>query len=195
MSIPKKQITEINAAAAVVDGIFGMVDDRWGQVWPALEALIAQSGQTAPKQDFARFNFSLAVLAVNFRSAFDLMPRLQAERIFTHMMILLEKQIGAGPAIAAIRNAIIKYVEAFNAGILAIRSPLQDVSMLYYYKIGLKNIQLKVVDEPYFIPDPQTVEYIGRAMTMFLGRWEMLLERYQIVSSEADPQDEPPGEA
>lgn len=194
MSLPKKPISEINAAAAVMDGIFDMVDERWDQVWPALEALISETGQPLPKSEFARFNFALAILSVNFRAAFDLLPRGAAERIFTTMLQLLETQLGPGPAFAAVKNAILKYVEAFNTGILAIRSPLQDVSMLYYYKIGLKNIRLQVVDEPYFIPDPKTVDYLGRAMTMFVGRWEMLLERFQIVSNDHD-RNKPPGES
>jgi hypothetical protein len=143
---------------------------------------VAEAGFVPPKLEFAKFNFSLAALAVNFRVAFDLMPRDQAERIFLEMLRMMEQQLGSGSGNKAVQNAILKYVEAYNNGIIAIRNPLQDVAMLFYYKIGLSNTPQAVVDETYYTPDPRVVDYTQRAMTMFVGRWEYLLERFEVMT-------------
>jgi hypothetical protein len=181
MSLPKKPISERNAAAAVMDGIFSLVDERWFQVWEPVAHVIADQGKSIPKPEFARFNFSLAILAVNFRATFDLFPQAQAERIFGQMLGLLEQQIGNPQGFTAVKNAVMKYIEAYNNGIIAIRNPLNDVAMLYYFKIGLENTKQTIVDETYYIPEPRIVDLSMRGMMMFMGRWELLLERYELV--------------
>jgi hypothetical protein len=180
----KKPITEANAAAAVMDLVFSQVEERWSQVSDPLVRIVGEAGLPAIKQDFSRFNFSLAALAINFRVVFDLVPRDQAERIFTHMLQFLERQLGSGPGFTAVRNAVMKYIEAYNNGIIAIRNPVYDVGMLLYYKIGLENTRQRVVDEVYFIPEPRIVDYLTHALSMFLSKWDYLLERYQLQSPE-----------
>lgn len=178
----KKPITEANAAAAIMDLVFSQVDERWFQVGEPLGRIVAESGMPPVKDAFARFNFSLAAIAVNFRVLFELVPRDQAERIFTRMLQLLEQQLGTGPGFAAVRNAVMKYIEAYNNGVIAIRNPVYDVAMLLYYKVGLENSRQKVVDEVYFIPEPRVVDYLTHALSMFLNKWEYLLERYALVA-------------
>ncbi len=179
----KKKITEINAVAAVMDSIFQQVDERWGKIWLPTEEALRASGVKIEKSDFIKFNFSLAVLAVNFRTCFEVFHPQQAERFFTILQQLLKDQFGDGPAFTAVRSAIVKYMDAYNNGVLKIRNPLVDVAMLLYYKIGLVNTAQKVVDETYYIPEPQMVDLLTNALTMFLGKWEMLVERYEIVTS------------
>ena len=178
----KKKITELNAVAAVMDSIFQQVDERWGLIWLPAEQALRESGVKLEKSEFIKFNFSLAVLATNFRTAFDLFPAAQAERLFTILQQLLKDQFGEGQAFVAIRNALLKYIEAYNNGILKIRNPVLDVSMLLYYKIGLQNTAQKVVDETYYVPEPEMVDLLTRSLTMFLGKWDILLERFIIVN-------------
>jgi hypothetical protein len=178
----KKKITELNAVAAVMDSIFQQVDERWGVIWLPAEQALRESGVKLEKSEFIKFNFSLAVLATNFRTAFDLFPPAQAERLFTLLQQLLKDQFGEGQAFVAIRNALLKYIEAYNNGILKIRNPVLDVSMLLYYKIGLQNTAQKVVDETYYVPEPEMVDLLTRSLTMFLGKWDILLERFEVVN-------------
>ncbi|MBP6721978.1 MAG: hypothetical protein KA239_06640 [Bacteroidia bacterium] len=178
----KKKITELNAVAAVMDSIFQQVDERWGVIWLPAEQALRESGVKLEKSDFIRFNFSLAAIAINFRSAFDLFPPAQAERLFTILQQLLKDQFGEGQAFVAVRNAVIKYIEAYNNGVLKIRNPVLDVSMLLYYKIGLQNTAQKVVDETYYVPEPEMVDLLTRSLTMFLGKWDILLERFEVVN-------------
>lgn len=178
----KKKITELNAVAAVMDSIFQQVDERWGVIWLPAEQALRESGVKLEKSEFIKFNFSLAVLAINFRTAFDLFPPAQAERLFTILQQLLKDQFGEGQAFVAIRNALLKYIEAYNNGILKIRNPVLDVSMLLYYKIGLQNTAQKVVDETYYVPEPEMVDLLTRSLTMFLGKWDILLERFEVVN-------------
>jgi hypothetical protein len=191
----KKKITETNAVAAVMDGIFQQVDERWGQLWVPVEQALQESGIKIEKSEFVKFNFSLAALAINFRASFDIFFPQQAERFFTIFQDLLLKQLGQGKGYEAVRNTIIKYMEAYNNGILKIRNPIYEVSMLLYYKIGLQNTEQKVVDETYFIPEPQMVDYLCKSLTMFSGKWDLLLERYDISTSAShtsDQHDAPP---
>jgi hypothetical protein len=178
----KKKITEINAVAAVIDGIFHQVDERWGQLWLPTETALREAGVKLGKTEFIKFNFSLAAIAINFRAAFDIFHPDQAERFFTLMQQLLKNQLGDGPGYAAVRNALVKYIEAYNNGLLKIHNPVMDVAMLLYYKIGLENTAQKVVDETYFVPEPDLVDLLTKALTMFLGKWEILLERYEIAT-------------
>jgi hypothetical protein len=98
------------------------------------------------------------------------------------MQQLLQKQLGEGPGYQAVRNAVVKYIDAYNTGLLKIHNPIMDVAMLLYYKIGLENTAQKVVDETYYVPEPQLVEMLIKALTMFLGKWEILLERYELAT-------------
>lgn len=177
----KKPITEANAAAAIMDAVFTQVEERWFQVWEPLERILGDAGFPALKPEFVRFNFSLGVLAIHFRLAFEHFPRAQAERLFTHMLQFLERQLGAGAGFNAVKNAVMKYIEAYNNGIIAIRNPVYDVAMLLYYKVGLENTRQVVVDEVYFTPEPRVVDYLMRAMTMFLDKWGYLMERFELL--------------
>ena len=189
----KKNITELNAVAAVMDSVFQQVDERWSVIWMPTEQALRASGVKLEKSEFIKFNFSLAVLAANFRVAFDLFHPQQAERLFTILQQLLQKQLGEGPAFAAVQSAIAKYMEAYNQGILQIHNPMLDVAMLLYYKIGLINTKQNIVDETYFAPEPSMVDLLTRSLTMFLGKWEILLERYVLVSAKMDmPEDDLP---
>lgn len=186
----KKKISEINAVAAVLDGIFQQVDERWGHIWLPTEEALREAGVKLGKSEFIKFNFSLAAIAINFRAAFDIFHREQAERLFTVMQQLLQKQLGEGAGYLAVRNAIMKYIEAYNNGILKIRNPVLDVAMLLYYKIGLENTAQSVVDETYYVPEPQMIDLLTKGLTLFLGKWEILLERFVIVSpSTIAPED------
>lgn len=185
----KKKITEVNAVAAVMDAIFQQVDERWGQLWLPAEQALRESGVKLEKSEFIKFNFSLAAIAINFRSAFELFPHQQAERLFTVMQQLLQKQLGDGAGYVAVRNAVVKYIDAYNNGILKIHNPVIDVAMLLYYKIGLQNTAQKVVDETYYVPEPQMVDLLTRSLTMFLGKWDMLLERFEVVTESAAHED------
>jgi hypothetical protein len=178
----KKKITELNAVAAVMDSIFQQVDERWGQLWLPTEEALRASGVQLEKSDFIKFNFSLAALAINFRASFDLFHPQQAERLFTILQQLFKDQFGDGPAFVAVRSAVVKYIDAYNNGMLKIRNPVLDVAMLLYYKIGLQNTAQKVVDETYYMPEPAMVDLLMNALTLFLGKWDILLERFEIVA-------------
>jgi|GEM_PF-2269121 len=177
----KKPITEINAVAAVMDSVFQQVEDHWGQIWTPVEKNLVDSRVPVQKSDFIRFNYSLAVLAINFRGVFDLLPRSQAERLFTHLQKLLRKQLDNEEGYLAVQGTIMKYIEAYNAGILRIKNPVKEVAMLLYYKIGLENTEQMVVDEAFFAPDPSFVEYLTNSLMMFVGKWDLLLNKYNLV--------------
>lgn len=177
----KKPISELNAVAAIMDSCFEQVEERWGQLWGPLEQQREESNLPTPKTEFVRFNYTLAVLAINTRGSFDILPREQAEQLYTILQQLLKNNLGGGEGYHAVVNSIGKFIEAYNNGILHIRNPLYDVAMLLYYKIGLENTEQLVVDEKYYIPDPNMVDYLTRSLTMFAGKWDILLQRYELV--------------
>lgn len=176
-----KRITEINAVAAVMDSVFQQVEDHWPKIWTPVEKNLLDSGIALQKSDFIRFNYSLAVLAINFRGVFDLVPRSQAERLFTHLQQFLQRQLDNEDGYRAVQATIMKYIEAYNSGILRIKNPVKDVAMLLYYKIGLENTEQMVVDEPFFAPDPEFVDYLTNSLMMFVGKWDLLLKKYEMV--------------
>ncbi len=182
----KKKITEVNAVAAIMDSVFQQVETHWYQIWGPVEKSFLENGVPLEKSEFIRFNYSLAALAINFRSTFDLFPRSQAERLFTYLQQFLHKQLGNDTGYAAVRSTIQKYIEAYNAGILKIHNPIKDVATLLYYKIGLDNTEQTVVDESFFAPDPTMVDYLTQSLTLFLGKWDMLLKRFEVISPHGD---------
>jgi hypothetical protein len=187
----KEKISENNAVAAVVDGIFRQVDEQWPVVWLPVEESLRASHVSIEKSEFVKFNFTLAVLAINFRASFDIFPKSQAERFFTLLQELLKRQLG-DKGFVPVMNAIIKYIDAYNNGVLKIHNPVTDVAMLLYYKIGLKNTAQTVVDETYWIPEPQMVDYLTQMLGRFLGKWEHMLDRYDVVTaSTRAPKDDP----
>ena len=183
----KKPITEINAVAAIVDSIFQQIDDHWAKIWEPVNESLQQILATAPSPDFVKFNYSLAALSINIRSSFDLFPRPQAERLFTMVQNLLLKQLGSGDGFKAVQNSIGKYIEAYNNGILNIRNPLHDVATLLYYKIGLKNTELTIADESYYVPEPKIVDYLSNSLLLFAGKWDSLLQRFEIQPAGGHP--------
>ena len=176
----KKPISEANAVAAIMDTCFNQVEEKWDILWRPIPNMMLQAGQKVGKKEFARFNFALAVLAVNTRSTFDLMPNEQAERLFALLERMLERNLGGGAGYHAVRNSLVKFTEAYNNGILHIRNPLVDVATLLYYKVGMQNTRQTVVDESFYVPEPTMVDYLVRALTMFVGKWDLLLQRYTL---------------
>ena len=177
----KKKISELNAVAAIMDSCFEQVEARWTELWEPVEQIQQDSQLPIQKPKFVRFNFTLAVLAINTRASFDLLPRERAERLYTILQQLLKKNLGDGPGFHAVINSLVKFTEAYNNGVLHIRNPLYDVAMLLYYKIGLENTEQFVVDESYYIPEPRLVEYLTKSLVMFAGKWDMLLARYELI--------------
>lgn len=177
----KRKITEINAVAAVMDSVFQQVESHWYQVWGPVEKSLHETGIPLQKSEFIRFNYSLAVLAINFRAAFDLVPRRQAERLFTYLQQFLQKQLDNKDGFLAVKASILKYIEAYNTGILKIHNPVKDVATLLYYKIGMENTEQTVVDESFFAPDPAMVDYLSQSLMLFVGKWDMLLQKYDLI--------------
>lgn len=181
LPMEKKPITEINAVAAVMDSIFQQVDNHWFEIWSPVERGLENAQMDIPNAEFVKFNYSLAVLAVNFRAAFDLFPRPQAERFFTHMQNLLLQQLGQSRSSQAVLGTVVKFTEAYNNGILRIKNPLHEVAMLLYFKIGLQNTEQKVVDEKYYVPEPEMVDYLERSLLLFAGKWDLIRNRYEVT--------------
>lgn len=177
----KKRITEANAVAAVMDSIFQQVETHWFKIWGPVEESFQENGVPLQKSEFIRFNYSLAALAINFRTTFDLFPRSQAERLFTYLQQFLHKQLGSDKGYAAVRTTVQKYIEAYNAGILKIHNPVKDVATLLYYKIGMENTEQMVVDETFYAPDPNMVDYLTQSLMLFTGKWEMMLQRFEVI--------------
>ncbi len=182
----KKRITEINAVAAVMDSVFQQVETHWFKIWGPVEESFRENKVPLEKSEFVRFNYSLAVIAINFRAAFDLFPRSQAERMFTYLQHFLRKQLADEKGYAAVRTTIQKYIEAYNSGILKIHNPVKDVATLLYYKIGLENTEQAVVDESFFAPDPTMVDYLAQSLMLFTGKWEMMMQRFEVVGPSGD---------
>jgi len=190
----KKKITELNAVAAVMDSVFQQVDEKWGVIWEPAGRMADEIGMQLNNLNFIKLNFQIAALSVNMRSLFDLVPRVQSERMFTILQDMLKHNLGNDKAYYAVVNMMKKYIEAYNAGIIKIASPLREVAMLLYYKIGLGNTEQTVVDEHFYVPDPRLLDYLTNAITMFSGKWEHLLNNYELVhaTGRAPEEDESP---
>lgn len=175
LSLPEEQ-----ACAMVLDSLLKQLDKQWTDILSHLVPLLKEA-KVYPKvnEQIAKFNFTLAIIGVNIRSTYDVFSQplasQLAERLFSILKNSFKKEF---PIVQA---AILKFIEAYDMGILRIRNPLVDVGMLLYYKIGLENTEQKVVDEEYYIPAPQVVEYLSFVLMQFAGKWETLLQRYEIV--------------
>lgn len=174
----KQFISEENAAAFVLDSVFKQADQQWPEHFRTLNKLLMDAGFNVVNPEFAKFNFTMAAIALNGRAAFDIFPRDQAERLFAATMRILEKFLGDG--FPAVKNLIVKYNEAYNNGIMHIRNPALDVGTLLYYKMGFDNTEQKVVDERYYAAAPKVVEYLVNALIFFTGKWEIVNERYKL---------------
>lgn len=175
LSLPEEQ-----ACAMVLDSLLKQLDKQWTDILTHLVPLLKEA-KVYPKvnEQVAKFNFTLAIIGVNIRATYDVFPpplaAQLAERLFSILKNSFQKEFHI------VQAAILKFIEAYDMGILRIRNPLVDVGMLLYYKIGLENTEQKVVDEEYYIPAPQVVEYLSFVLMQFAGKWETLLQRYEIV--------------
>ena len=177
----KPKITEENAAAMVMNGIFQQCDNSWEGMWQILTKMSLKNKTNLPSKDFVKTNFSLAAIALNFRIAFDVFPHERAERMLEFTFNLLQRNLGDKNS-DTVQKVILKYFEAYNAGLLEMRNPITDVAMLLYYKIGMSNTEQKLVDESYYVPDPKTVEYLANALAMFAGKWNIIQQKFEIVT-------------
>lgn len=176
----KPQLTEHKAVIMVMDAIFKQSDLRWPELSGPLFKLLADSGMRATRPDYVKFHLSIASLAINMRSLFDLFPRARAVRIFDEHLEILKTFFPDPAQYKAVENTLGKYIEAYNEGIYKIHNPVQDVAMYMYYKIGLENTQQEVVDEKFYAPEPDIQEYLCNALMMFTGKWEFMLERFEL---------------
>jgi hypothetical protein len=168
------------ACAMVLDSLLKQLDRQWPDILGNLVPLLKEA-RVYPKvnEQMAKFNFTLALIAVNIRATFDVFPRemgtLLTERMFSLLRDSFHKDF------PLVQSSILKFIEAYDMGILRIHNPLLDLGMLLYYKIGLENTEQKVVDEEYYAPDPSVVDYLSHVLMMYAGKWEFLIQRYEIV--------------
>lgn len=175
LSLPAEQ-----ACAMVLDSVLKQLDKSWDEILAHLVPLLKEA-KVYPKvnAEVAKFNFTLAAIGVNIRATFDVFPKEMATQLSERLFHILHNSFQQD--FTVVQAAILKYIEAYDLGILRIHNPLVDVGMLLYYKIGLENTEQKVVDEEYYIPAPHVVDFLGHVLMRFAGKWEALLQRYEIV--------------
>lgn len=182
----KKKITEENASAMVLDAIVKQTEKSWDELWLTLQELQSQHSQPLRDKNFAKFNFLLAAIALNMRAGFDVYEKHQAERLMTYMVKILEKLFGEGEKFESVRSSIMKYMEAYNAGIYNIRNPAIDVAMAMWNMMDMENMVLHITGQSNNRQvGQQTLQFLTNSLLLFAGKWELLNQNFEIQARSA----------
>ena len=176
-------MTEQGAALMVLDSVFKQIDAKWPEIQRILDRLLEKAGRPPLKEDFARFNFQLAVIGLNSRQCFDIYPKERSERLLALTFSVLHSQFPDARHSKAVLATVKKYIDTYNHAQTAIASPLEMVTKLYYYTIGLKNVELFVADKVAYGPEPIIIEYLSNALLFFSGKWEAIDGKYELMDN------------
>lgn len=173
-------LQESKASALVLNQIFKRIDDKWEMVWDGLKNLIPPSKLEEINSNQARFHFDIAVISLNLRTLFELLPKESAERLIAINFHFFQKQFKTEAQSVLVINTLRKFMDAYNAGLLKIENPVIEMAKYLYFNLGLENTRQAVVDKAFFAPDPDIVQYLTHTLSLFSGFWEVLILKYEL---------------
>lgn len=177
----KKKITEQNAVATVLNSIIKEINANWGEVWGKLNTIA--EGRVPPElnPEFAKFQFILAVSAVNLRVAFELFGRRKGERMFNYHMNVMKQFLGDDEKFRAVQKSTLSYMDAYNRGILAVNSPASMVAIELILNYQIRPAKDQPGPSYGMLFDPAAADYLSKALTIFSGKWEKMEQMFEIT--------------
>lgn len=181
----KVPLPEKTASVRVLDSVLDQVDRAWPEIYQQVDRVLAERKQPSVNPQMAKFQFTLAVLAINVRATFDVYPEETAKRLMGYTMLVFESHFPDPKMFKMITASVDQYIKAWNDGLLRIENPAKKVSAHLYYNMGLRNITHRVGDKKYKAPDLLVIEYISQALILFGGKWEAIDMKYELQDMEA----------
>ena len=172
----KSPISENGAAITVLDQIFKQMDYEWPGIWDSLNEMVQETSGQQLNSEFVKFSLILGATALNLRTAFDLFPKSQAERIFIHTMKLYEQQFKNPKQFYVITAVIRKLMEVYNVAVTSMSNPFEQVAFQVYHNLGIKIPGAKAGTA-----DVGIVAYLSHLLIEFSGKWDRLRENFEVM--------------
>ena len=170
----KKKISELEAAGIFVVSMVRGVQDTWPSIVSELASLLGEDVQRMDTEQ-VKFDFVLAVIAVQMQALSNLFPADQAARIREHVLKCISSpDLGTYPI-----DSLKEYEHAWKASLDAREPPWGSLASILYDKIGC-NKSVSVGDAK--VKSPILLVGLGSAIVR-LGRawWKDFISAYELV--------------
>ncbi len=176
----KVKLSERTAAVRVLDGVLDQIERQWPGIYQAVDGVLRERHQPTIDPPKAKFQFTLAAIAINLRATFDVFPLEIAKRLMKYTMFVFESHFPDPKMFQLITDSVDRYIKAWNDGLLRIENPAKKVSAHLYYNMGLRNITHTVGDRKYKAPDLVVIDYLSQVLVLFGGKWEAIDMKYEL---------------
>jgi hypothetical protein len=170
----KQRITEIEAAGQFVLAITKGVYDHWPSMARELNEL-PESGKPISEDQYAAFEFVLAVIAFQIQALPNLLSKEQADRIRNYILQCIStEELGSYPS-----DTIPEYQTAWDASIEQGESPFYGIASVLFDKLGCEST-LEMGEGRF--KNPILIMGLAEKVVHFGGPWwKDAVSKYDIV--------------
>jgi len=170
----KKKLTEIEAAACFVLMVTKGVQQQWPQIVKELKGII-QAEDAISNDQYASFEFVLAVIAFQIQALPNLLSADQASRIREYVMQCISApELGDYP-----REALKEYQSAWDQSLQNGEPPFFGIASVLFDKLGCRSFV--ELGEAKF-KSPLLLSALSEKVVMFGGPWwKTVTRQYKLV--------------
>lgn len=170
----KKRLSELEAAGQFVIAITKGVQEQWPSVAAELNEIF-QSDNSIPKDEYAGFEFALAVLSTQIQALNNLLPKDQADRIREYILQCISSpELGTYP-----RDTIAEYQNAWDESLSQGEPPFFGIASVLFDKLECKDT-VELGKEKF--KSPLLLMGLSEKVTMFGGPWwKNVIQKYKLV--------------
>ena len=170
----KKKITETEIAGQFVITITEGVQENWLSIAKELSQLL-QSNRVISEDQYAVFEFALAVIATQIQALPNLLKQEQASRIRNYILKCISSpELGSYP-----KEAIEAYQDAWNASLEQGEPPFYGIASVLFDKLECGDT-VEIGSEKF--KSPILIMALSEQVVKFGGSWwKNVIEKYKIV--------------
>jgi len=170
----KKKIKEIDAAGQFVMSITRGVQQHWSSIAKELNELPLKD-KPISEDEYAAFEFCLAVIVCQIQALPNLLNEKQASRIREYILQCISNpDLGSYP-----KDAITEYQTAWDDSLKQGELPIYGIASVLFDKLECKNM-LEIGDNKF--KSPVFLMVLGEKVVTFGGPWwKNIISKYKIV--------------
>lgn len=170
----KEKLSEVEAAGMFVISILRPIQQEWPGVAAELTRML-QLAQPLPTDQYAAFEFALAVIALEIQAIPNLLPPSQASRIREYVLRgLSSPDLGSYPL-----GALHEYQNAWNQSLQEAELPCYGIASVLFDKLSCQST-VKLGDAKF--KDPLLLMALSEKFVIFGGAWwKKAIQRYKLV--------------